>query len=156
MLGFLATTKKVFFSKNYAKFRGRASRSEYWFSILAYALIQNVLSLILIFTMNFTTEENINNFYYLVIYFVSVVYFTIPILSVSCRRMHDLNRSSTWLHLYLLPTVNLFAVIFFQIMFCLKGTNGPNRFGEDPNDQTKDFKNSCITLRNRTDYTKII
>jgi uncharacterized membrane protein YhaH (DUF805 family) len=46
----------------------------------------------------------------------------IPSIAVGIRRMHDSDRSGWWI---LLPIVNL-------VFFCLPGTVGPNRFGEDP------------------------
>jgi hypothetical protein len=48
----------------------------------------------------------------------------LPTLSVSARRLHDINRSGLWLLLYLVPLGPLVLVV----MFCLKGVDGINRF----------------------------
>jgi uncharacterized membrane protein YhaH (DUF805 family) len=52
----------------------------------------------------------------------------LPMLSVSVRRLHDLDRSGWWVLLDLIPVVGR---IILLIWFCMKGTDGPNRFGAD-------------------------
>jgi uncharacterized membrane protein YhaH (DUF805 family) len=52
----------------------------------------------------------------------------LPLLSVSVRRLHDLDRSGWCVLLDLVPLVGW---IILLIWFCTKGTDGPNRFGAD-------------------------
>jgi uncharacterized membrane protein YhaH (DUF805 family) len=74
--------------------------------------------------------------------------------ATTLKRLHDRNRSGWWIALFLLapsllhrlwdwlddPTLALLAsalafglnVWCFVELFCLRGTNGPNRFGPDP------------------------
>ena len=53
----------------------------------------------------------------------------IPGLMLAIRRFHDLNRSGFWILINLIPLV---GVIINLIWFCRKGTDSPNRFGENP------------------------
>lgn len=53
----------------------------------------------------------------------------LPSLAVSVRRLHDTNRSGFW---YFINFVPLIGAIWFLVLMCLPGTNGPNRFGGDP------------------------
>jgi uncharacterized membrane protein YhaH (DUF805 family) len=52
-----------------------------------------------------------------------------PTLAVSVKRCHDRGRSAWFLLLWLLPLVNIWVAIELG---CLKGTTGPNVYGEDP------------------------
>ncbi|MGB0506962.1 MAG: DUF805 domain-containing protein [Pikeienuella sp.] len=52
----------------------------------------------------------------------------LPALAVSVRRLHDSNKTGWW---FLLNLVSIGSIIFLVFM-CLRGTTGPNRFGEDP------------------------
>ncbi len=52
-----------------------------------------------------------------------------PSFAVSLKRCHDRGRSGAFLLLYLVPVVNLWPLIE---LYFLKGTTGPNEYGEDP------------------------
>jgi uncharacterized membrane protein YhaH (DUF805 family) len=57
-------------------------------------------------------------------------------VAVTIRRFHDLNLSG-WLYLLALalnfiPFVNFLVWIAVLVLMCLKGTDGPNKYGEDP------------------------
>jgi uncharacterized membrane protein YhaH (DUF805 family) len=52
-----------------------------------------------------------------------------PSVSLLAKRMHDRNRSAWLVLLCLMPLVNVW--LFIEV-FCLRGTVGSNRFGEDP------------------------
>jgi uncharacterized membrane protein YhaH (DUF805 family) len=47
---------------------------------------------------------------------------------VGIRRLHDTDRNGWWMLLSIIPIGNLILLVFF----CLKGTQGENRFGTDP------------------------
>jgi len=53
----------------------------------------------------------------------------IPDLSVSCRRLHDRDRSGWWVLLILIPIIGW---IILLIWVCQPGQRGSNRFGPDP------------------------
>lgn len=50
-------------------------------------------------------------------------------LSLIIRRLHDLDKGGMWALLALIPVINF---IFNIYLFCVKGTEGYNQFGEDP------------------------
>jgi uncharacterized membrane protein YhaH (DUF805 family) len=53
----------------------------------------------------------------------------LPSISVSVRRLHDLDRSGWWWWLWSVPVIGFILLI---IWFASRGTDGPNRFGADP------------------------
>lgn len=131
----------------YFSFAGRANRQRYWLVVLAtYAL----MLLVGLFAM--------------VIPFVGPAIAGIVIiggvwvsLAISSRRLHDRNKSAWWLVAMYLPIAILsalgalvgdeagaafdalslpFSIWILVELGCLKGTEGPNRFGPDPLDPT--------------------
>ncbi|WP_169973016.1 MULTISPECIES: DUF805 domain-containing protein [unclassified Campylobacter] len=102
---------------NYATFHGRASRSEYWW----FALF-NVLVYILASAIDTTINSSI-------FYTISVLVLFLPTISVSIRRLHDINKSGWFYLLFLIPIIGIIILI---IWFVKRGTIGPNQFGDDP------------------------
>lgn len=102
--------------KKYAEFNGRARRKEYWMFFLFNVIISFAIGFICGLIQGFL---NINLDFVSLIYSLAVF---IPGVAVAIRRMHDIDRSGWWL---LVPILNLVYV-------CKKGTDGVNRFGEDP------------------------
>ena len=128
--------------------RGRACRSEYWWFVL-FAFIAN---LILSFIAVFPIVGELAGF-------IGSLAILIPFISVSVRRMHDLEKSGLWL---LFPGVLIVAAIFFVVFGALStagllfllgiililaacvavlvivlllaqyGSYGENRYGPDP------------------------
>jgi len=88
--------------RNYAQFKGRATRSEYWYWFLfstVLALITSVVSP--------------------AIYSVVSIALFLPSLGALIRRMHDTDHSGWW---GLLPIVNI-------VFACQESDQGVNRFG---------------------------
>ena len=95
--------------KNYAGFEGR-QKKEYWYYILFYltfALVVVLISSVIKFPS---------------LYLIYILGSIIPNISVSVRRMHDVNKSGWYI---LIPIYNL-------VLYCTDGTAGPNQFGPDP------------------------
>jgi uncharacterized membrane protein YhaH (DUF805 family) len=111
------TAIKTCFTK-YVGFAGRAPRSEYWY----FTLFAAVLSIAL-------QTANLDQ----VAIFLSVVLF-LPSLAVSVRRLHDIDRSGWWLLLFFIP---LFGMIVLLVWAFNRGTQGANRFGDDPLQQAQ-------------------
>jgi len=73
--------------KKFATFEGRASRSEYWYFVLFYAVVGGV-----------------SEYFVPTISAIFILAIFIPAAAVGCRRMHDVGRSG-WFQL--IPLVNL-------------------------------------------------
>src|SRR6266404_3408446 len=105
---------------NYVNFTGRAARSEFWYWALFAALASlagELIDLALFTPSTFTPVQTL----------VNLALF-LPGLAVSVRRLHDLDRTGWWL----LITLTIIGLIVLLIWDCIKGTDGPNRFGPDP------------------------
>jgi uncharacterized membrane protein YhaH (DUF805 family) len=105
--------------KKYGVFSGRASKSEYWYWILFYALSQ-VVSVMLFAVFQTPSIVIVSNVFNLIIF--------LPSLAVEVRRLHDVNRSGWWLLIYLTIIGMIYPLLVWK---CRKGTVGPNRFGDD-------------------------
>ncbi len=64
-----------------------------------------------------------------VVMFLFVVISTILYVTLSIRRLHDLEKDGMFVLLAFVPTVNF---IFWLYLCLVKGTDGPNQYGEDP------------------------
>ncbi|NDE11453.1 MAG: DUF805 domain-containing protein [Chitinophagia bacterium] len=98
--------------QNYATFKGRASRSEYWYFVLfniifsiALSYVSGVVNLPILYT----------------IYSLALL---IPSIAVAVRRMHDVGKSGWFI---LIPIYDL-------ILACTQGVKGENEYGTEPND----------------------
>lgn len=105
----------------YATFSGRATRSEYWYSVLFGYL---VAMSIVIFGMIIESPEVM-----VVLYSILSLILLIPGLAVCVRRLHDTGRSGWW---YLLVFVPYIGAIALLIIFCLK-SDEDNKYGPNPN-----------------------
>jgi uncharacterized membrane protein YhaH (DUF805 family) len=102
--------------KNYANFKGRARRSEYWYYVCFNTIVMFAILQIYLLNSFYPYYETPTP---LIIYYVATL---IPTLAVGVRRMHDVGKSG-W-HL-LIPVYNL-------ILLLSEGTRGSNKYGEDP------------------------
>ncbi|MFZ7157715.1 DUF805 domain-containing protein [Avibacterium gallinarum] len=105
--------------KNYAQFNGRARRKEFWWFTAVDFLLYVILGLLDVVLLN-------NDFGFSGVYGLATL---IPSLAVRVRRLHDTDRSGWWLLIGFIPVIG-FIVLF--VFACLDGTQGRNRFGEDP------------------------
>lgn len=115
---------KLFF-KNYANFRGRARRSEYWKASIFCGLISGLISG-LIFGLSFLSIE--------IVLFMSIVGFIwsfailIPSFSIQIRRLHDIGYNGWYLLFYLIPLV---GSIMLLIWMCTDSKED-NEWGPNP------------------------
>lgn len=110
--------------KQYADFKGRARRKEYWmfflfniiFAILA-ALIDNLVG---------TASPELGYGIFYGIYALAVL---IPGLAVTVRRFHDVGKSGWMYFIILIP---LIGVIWFMVLMVRDSESGSNKWGENP------------------------
>ena len=110
--------------KNYANFKGRASRSEYWWFFLFGLVTSVVLALIedAIGISKATATDGI-------LVFLFLLAIIIPLCAVGTRRLHDGHTSGKWQFLGL----TLIGIIPLLIMFASKGDDNENEYGPKPN-----------------------
>jgi|TARA_B100001964_G_scaffold242016_1_gene315741 uncharacterized membrane protein YhaH (DUF805 family) len=106
---------KICFQKFFI-FTNRASRSEYWWFILSYSIFGTIPT--------FLPNENV-----VVVGYIISFLFLIPAISVTVRRLHDINKSGWFIFISLIPIIGSIILLFWTIE---KGTLGKNRFGEYP------------------------
>ena len=115
-MGFMEAVKSVY--SRYVDFQGRSPRSEYWWFYLFFMIVY-VLSFVL---------GAVTGGLGLIILVIFVLGSFLPMLAVTIRRLHDLDKSGWFILLSFIPLVGLILLYWF----CLKGTDGDNQFGPDP------------------------
>ena len=102
--------KKIF------NYKGRASKSEYWWFQLYFILIS-----VLIFSLKDQTFSQV---------LLGLWIFNhLPLLAAAIRRFHDMNKSGWMLLWSFIPIVGGFIIL---IMLIGDGTKGKNKFGPKP------------------------
>jgi uncharacterized membrane protein YhaH (DUF805 family) len=100
----------------YATFRGRARRSEYWWFVVFNALV-GVAAAVL---DGGRSDGPVST--------LSALALLLPTLAVSVRRLHDTDRSGWCLLFLLFPLVGVIVLIAFLV----QDSGGDNRFGGSP------------------------
>jgi len=106
--------------QNYATFKGRASRSEYWY----FVLFNVIFSIVLGFVSGIVDLP--------ILYTIYSLALLIPSIAVAVRRMHDVGKSGWFV---LIPIYDL-------ILACTQGVKGENEYGTEPNDNVLLKKNN--------------
>ena len=120
-------------TKKYSTFEGRATRSEFWYFMLLHNIIYTMLFFIYViigFALYTREAMNLDLLYFLVSTFTLVWLITIiPGMALTCRRLHDTDKSG-WLQLLIL--IPLIGPIVLIVFFASAGTEKENRFGPNP------------------------
>lgn len=93
---------------NYATFKGRATRSEYWWFVLFNALVSIALNIV-------DHSGVLAGLWGLAL--------LLPSLAVGVRRLHDTNRSGWFLLLNLIPLIGWIILIVWFVQKSDEGTN---------------------------------
>lgn len=101
----------VLFFKNYVNFRGRSTRSEFWWAFLFYLIVGTVVGMI---------DTGLSS--------IVTLLFFLPQLSLSIRRLHDTGKS--WLY-YLLGFIPIAGMIILIVFWC-QPSDGDNQWGPNP------------------------
>lgn len=145
---------KDFFTR-YATFSGRSTRAQYWYVVLALVIFNLITSFPLMVIALATSGLGFILYGLVMIVWLILI---VPILALSVRRLHDIDRSGWWLLLFfLVPAIssalitlsfltphdpNIFlmalgfllcpvAAIWGFVWMCTAGTEGPNEYGPD-------------------------
>lgn len=96
--------------EKYFCFTGRASRSEFWWWILAYGVPHCLLFYCVHFAFSIPVESALFFFLSLALYVVCGAG-TIPCIAVSVRRLHDTGLSGWWILFLYLPGILAYALL---------------------------------------------
>ena len=108
--------------KQYADFKGRARRKEYWMFALFYSIFSIAAMLI-----DAILWEEIPIFEILFDLFIFI-----PYLAVCIRRLHDTGNSGWWVIISLIPII---GTIWFLVLVCSNSEPGTNEWGDNPKEQ---------------------
>ena len=97
---------------------GRSRRREYW----AFQLVW-VISLMLV---SFTLASGSK-----VLLGLLVIAGLIPAITVTIRRLHDINRTGWWILAIFIPAIGTLLLLLFAL---LPGTQGMNDYGDEPDE----------------------
>lgn len=114
--------------KQYAVFKGRARRKEYWFFILFNLIASLVLTGVDFMTGSLDAELGMGLLSGL--YSLAVL---IPSLAVTVRRLHDTGRTGWWLLIGLIPLIGAIVLLVFML---LDSQPGDNEYGAHPKGAT--------------------
>lgn len=109
-MNFFQSIKSVY--KNYWNYKGRASRSEYWY----FYLFSFLVALLLTISSSFLN-------------LIFIVLNLIPNLFVAIRRLHDTNKSGWFMFISLIPIA---GPIIYLVRLCKKSDEGDNDYGPNP------------------------
>lgn len=122
-MSFFDAIKSYF--KNYATFKGRARRSEFWFTVLFTFLVSAALSIIfpgpteMVWDMEVEQTSAAENLWSLAT--------LVPSLAVTWRRLHDVGRSGKYFFFILIPIA---GIIMLLIELTKDSQTGANQYGE--------------------------
>lgn len=111
--------KKCFSKENFANFKGRARRQEFWFFYLAYFLIAVVVGFIGAFVPSLVQPLSS---------ILSLVFF-VPFIAVGARRLHDIGKSG-WMQL--IAFIPLVGLILLIVWYVTEGKPEENKWGKSP------------------------
>ena len=156
-MGFIKAVKNAF--KNYANFRGRTSRSEFWWFVLFMVAASVAILIITEVGISTSADPQLWNTLAQVGTIMIIVWFLATILPVSAiwfRRLHDSNKSGWWYSLTAASSISGFVLVVLSalqnetlfragmafglasgiggivllVFALLPSTAGPNRYGE--------------------------
>ena len=110
--------------KKYGVFKGRATRSEYWYFTLFNIIAVGLFGLIDQLMGNFNFDAGYGPLS--AIYTLAMI---LPGLGVSIRRLHDTGRSGWWFVITAIPLLGLLIFLYFALQ---DSDPNPNRYGLSP------------------------
>jgi len=110
--------------RNYAGFKGRARRKEYWMFVFF-----NIIFTIIAMVIDNILGTIITPTYYGLFYVLYALIVLIPSLAVGVRRLHDVGKSGWFLFIALIPII---GAIWLLVLMCSDGESGANMYGPNP------------------------
>jgi len=126
-MGFAEATRS--FWKNYATFKGRARRSEYWFTQLFLVLTNLAAFFIDLALLGGDLERIMAMGGGGIVGLVWILATIVPALAVLIRRLHDTDKSAWWVLIGLVPFAGGIVLLVFTVQ---DSTPGDNKHGASP------------------------
>ena len=115
--------------KQYAVFKGRARRKEFWMFTLFYIIFSIALAILdelLGTTVSLDRQDIFTLGWFETIYYLATF---VPALAVSFRRLHDIGKSGWWNLLVFIPLVGWIILI---VWCCRDSQAAENKYGANP------------------------
>ena len=114
-------------------FEGRATRLEYWMYY-----VPLIIGYIIVFIIGAVLGEEAA---IIILYLLGLVLFW-SLIAIQVKRWHDRDKSGWWILINFIPIIGLWALVENGF---LPGTEGKNRFGEDPLERSTSNKEEITT-----------
>lgn len=108
--------------RQYATFRGRARRAEYW----SFTLVNALVSAVFLLAAKLWPIAAPALVIAMLLYGLATF---LPGLAVLFRRLHDTGRSGWWVFITLVPYLGSLILL---VLVCLPSTPGENPYGSEP------------------------
>ena len=134
--------------RKYISFSGRLNRkvfilyslSLFLVSFLFFSTVSYIFEKFLMIDINAINsfagaQEQLTTFPVLILAIITIIFLVamkIAAISLSVRRLHDLNRTGLWMLLGMIPGINILMIFLVIYLILAKGTTGRNKYGPDP------------------------
>ena len=125
-------------------FEGRVTRLEYW---MFYVPLIIGYIIVFIFAAVFGEEAAT-----IILYLLGLVYIW-SVIAIQVKRWHDRDKSGWWILINIIPIIGFWALIENGF---LSGTEGKNRFGEDPLERSTSNKEEITASEEASSEKTII
>ena len=147
--------------KNYSNFSGRIRRSEYWFFLLVVNIVTFILLLFFILFETRTIYKYSYDYYYRysrrrynyegmlafrILLGIYIPFITLPTLSASARRLHDIGKSGCYLFIGFVP---FFGGLTLLVFLCRDSMPEANEYGP-PTKYTTNIINQTLQSPNQS------
>lgn len=129
--------KKVL-TEDYANFRGRARRSEYWYFALFTTLLAMVLAVASFVMFDASDGGSFIGFLPFGLFYLAII---IPTLAVTVRRLHDTGRSGWFVLINFIPYIGGIIMI---VLCCFDSQPGTNKWGPNPKEMGDDTMSHLV------------
>lgn len=117
--------------RNAFVYRGRASRSAFWWFQLAVGLTWFVLAALSVWAVtasaspsDLSAHDQLSDWVLLGTTLLALVVYAVPTIALTVRRLHDINKPGWWALINLIPG----GSVALLVLLILPGTPGPNGF----------------------------
>ena len=128
----------IFLKRYLFSFEGRVTRLEYW---MYYVPLIIGIIIVIIFAAVFGEEAAT-----IILYLLGLVYIW-SVIAIQVKRWHDRDKSGWWILINFIPIIGFWALIENGF---LRGTEGKNRFGEDPLERSTSNKEEITASKEAT------